>query len=154
MTTTIIDLHDKDYIIEGNKHISIFYKHLILKYNHPRFAQLNTKLKNNKTYVFYYTISDFSDPEIIDIVECFVEMSTINNTRDNMTCGIVKNYVDVGTEHKMLNCYVEIIINDNDKIRLLIKKDDNNLVIGKEYIINYNYLFYKNFYRITFTEQL
>ena len=51
MTTISIDLHNRDYIVEGDKHISFMHKQLILKYNNPNFTQLNNKLKNNKTYI-------------------------------------------------------------------------------------------------------
>jgi hypothetical protein len=154
MTTTSINLHNKNYIVEGDKQISFIHKKLILKYNNQNFATLNKKLKNNKTYIFYYTIPDFSFtyeyPEIINIVECFIDPNTTNNLKDNITCGIVDNIIPIGSDHKVLNCYAEVILkNNNDKIRLLIKQDENHMDICKEYVIVYNYLFYKNFYRIT-----
>lgn len=157
MTTTSISLHNNDYIVEGDKNISFIHNHLILKYNNQNFAILNKKLRTNKTYIFYYIIPDFSFkyeyPEIINIVECFIDHATINNLKDNITCGIVEKFVPIGSEHKVLNCYVGVILkNNNDKIRLLIKQDDNDIDVCKEYVIIYNYLFYKNFYRITHIE--
>jgi hypothetical protein len=148
-----INSHGKNFIVNGDKHPSFRYDNLILKRDNLNFLTLFNKIKSGVTCVFLFTFPNFSlnmeYPEIIDIIECCINSNSVINKTNNKVYGCVIEFLSVDPEYKLLSKYTEIVIGNNNRIKLLMSDNDNyNIVIGEKYIFDYNYLFCKNFYKI------